>query len=218
MFDLPVEASADVPPKPLVVMPHLMSSYTVNAGDTLIQIALDTGHSPTEIARWNGLSDPGKIVVGQVLRLVPPAPDEMPLVNGQPTTTTISRPVTSDEDLKWTWPAAGPLLVGFSQSKKKGIEMGGVAGDAVLAAADGRVIYAGSSLRTFGNAIILKHNNTYVTLYGHTQSVMVKEDQVVKRGQKIAELDSSKPDSIKLHFEVRKSGNPIDPILHLPTR
>ena len=194
-------------------------AYTVKAGDTLIRIGLDTGQSPTDIARWNGLSDPGKIVIGQVLRLVPPAPGEAPPVVKPPLPTpTAPSPVTSDEDVTWIWPAQGPVLAAFNQSKNKGLEIGGAAGDAVLAAADGKVVYAGAGLRGYGNMIILKHNKTYVSVYAHNQTLLVKEDDVIKRGQKIAEMGNTEADRVKLHFEVRKLGNSVDPAKYLPSK
>ena len=189
--------------------------YTVKPGDTLIRIALDSGQSPSDVARWNGLSDPSKIAVGQMLRLVPPASSDVPTVV-KPATPVVTSPQFSDNDLTWAWPGQGPVLTGFSQSKRKGIEMGGAAGDAVLAAADGKVVYAGAGLRGYGNLVILKHNSTYVSVYAHNQALLVKEDDAVKRGQKIAEMGSSETDRIKLHFEVRKLGNPVDPAKYLP--
>ena len=124
----------------------------------------------------------------------------------------------SDDDLVWSWPAAGPVLAPFDDGKSKGLSIGGKAGDPVYAAADGRVVYAGSGLRGYGNLIILKHNNTYLTAYAHNQTLLVKEDQTVKRGQKIAEMGSTDADSVKLHFEIRKQGKPIDPAKLLPPR
>ena len=124
----------------------------------------------------------------------------------------------SDEDVHWGWPAAGPVIAPFDDGKVKGLVLGGKAGDPVLAAADGRVVYAGSGLRGYGNLIILKHNNTYLTAYAHNQTLLVKEDQAVRRGQKIAEMGSTDSDSVKLHFEIRKQGKPIDPAKLLPPR
>jgi len=123
-----------------------------------------------------------------------------------------------DEDVHWGWPAAGAVIAPFDDGKVKGLVLGGKAGDPVLAAADGRVVYAGSGLRGYGNLIILKHNNTYLTAYAHNQTLLVKEDQAVKRGQKIAEMGSTDADSVKLHFEIRKQGKPIDPAKLLPPR
>ena len=123
-----------------------------------------------------------------------------------------------DEDVHWGWPAAGPVIAPFDDGKVKGLVLGGKVGDPVLAAADGRVVYAGSGLRGYGNLIILKHNNTYLTAYAHNQTLLVKEDQAVRRGQKIAEMGSTDADSVKLHFEIRKQGKPIDPAKLLPPR
>ena len=123
-----------------------------------------------------------------------------------------------DDELGWIWPAAGAVLAGFDEVKNKGLDIAGVAGEAVLAAADGRVVYVGAGLRGYGNLIILKHNNTYLTAYAHNQSLLVKEDQSVRKGQKIAEMGSSDADRVKLHFEVRRQGKPVDPAKYLPAR
>ena len=114
--------------------------------------------------------------------------------------------------------AAGAVISGFDEVKNKGVDIGGAAGDPVVAAADGRVVYVGSSLRGYGNLIILKHNNTYLTAYAHNQALLVKEDQTVRKGQKIAEMGNSDADRIKLHFEVRRQGKPVDPAKYLPPR
>jgi lipoprotein NlpD len=123
-----------------------------------------------------------------------------------------------DDDLNWMWPAAGPVLASFDEGKTKGVVIGGKAGDPVLASADGRVVYAGSGLRGYGNLVIVKHNNTFLTAYAHNQALVVKEDQVVRRGQKIAEMGSSDADRVQLHFEVRRQGKPVDPTRYLPPR
>jgi lipoprotein NlpD len=123
-----------------------------------------------------------------------------------------------DDDINWSWPAAGTVVAPFDEGKVKGLVFSGKAGDPVLAAADGRVVYAGSGLRGYGNLVILKHNNTYLTAYAHNQALLVKEDQTVRRGQKIAEMGSTDADGVKLHFEIRKQGKPIDPARLLPPR
>jgi lipoprotein NlpD len=120
--------------------------------------------------------------------------------------------------LTWIWPVSGPVLASFDGVRNKGLDLGGTAGEPVLAAADGRVVYAGSGLRGYGNLIIIKHNNTYLTAYAHNRALMVKEDQVVKRGQKIAEMGNSDADRVKLHFEVRRQGKPVNPVQYLPKR
>lgn len=128
-------------------------------------------------------------------------------------------PATSgDDDINWAWPARGAVTSGFDESRNKGLAIAGKAGDPVLAAADGRVVYAGSGLRGYGNLVIVKHNSTYLTAYAHNQSLLVKEDQSVKRGQKIAEMGSSDADRVQLHFEIRKQGRPVDPARLLPPR
>ncbi|MBK6295231.1 MAG: peptidoglycan DD-metalloendopeptidase family protein [Rhodoferax sp.] len=123
-----------------------------------------------------------------------------------------------EDELAWIWPANGAVLAGFDEQKNKGLDISGAAGDAVVAAADGRVVYAGAGLRGYGNLIILKHNNTYLTAYAHNQTLLAKEDQTVRKGQKIAEMGSSDADRVKLHFEVRRQGKPVDPAKYLPGR
>ena len=124
----------------------------------------------------------------------------------------------TDEDLGWIWPGKGAVIGEFDEVKNKGVDIAGSAGDPVVAAADGKVVYAGAGLRGYGNLIILKHNNTYLTAYAHNQSLMVKEDQAVKKGQKIAEMGNSDSDKVKLHFEVRRQGKPVDPLKYLPAK
>ena len=127
-------------------------------------------------------------------------------------------PHDGDDDVRWAWPSAGNIVAPFEEGKAKGLVIGGKAGDPVLAAADGRVVYAGSGLRGYGNLIILKHNTTYLTAYAHNQTLLVKEEQNVRRGQKIAEMGSTDADSVQLHFEIRKLGKPVDPARLLPPR
>ncbi len=135
--------------------------------------------------------------------VAPPAPAPVP---------------SGDENVGWIWPAQGTLLAGFDEAKNKGLDIAGKVGDAVLASADGRVVYAGAGLRGYGNLVILKHNNTFLTAYAHNQTLLVKEDQAVKKGQKIAEMGSSDADRVKLHFEIRRQGKPVDPARYLPPR
>ena len=220
--------------------------YMVKPGDTMIRIGLETGQNWRDIARWNGLENPNVIEVGQVLRVIPPGNDSTQAVTRPVTPGTVvpapmqpasaarpaSAPVAvtptaptpapvvsgSDEDVNWIWPAHGSLVAGFDEAKNKGLDISGKAGDAVLASADGRVVYAGAGLRGYGNLIILKHNNTFLTAYAHNQTLLVKEDQSVKRGQKIALMGSSDADRVKLHFEIRRQGKPVDPAKYLPAR
>jgi lipoprotein NlpD len=139
----------------------------------------------------------------------PPAPAPAPVP---------AAPRDADDDIAWGWPAAGPVALPFDDARNKGLVFRGKAGDPVLAAADGRVVYAGSGLRGYGNLVILKHNATYLTAYANNQTLLVKDDQTVRRGQKIAEMGSTDADSVQLHFEIRKQGKPIDPAKLLPPR
>ncbi len=202
--------------------------YTVKPGDTLIRIGMDNGQSGRDIARWNKLDNPNLIEAGQVLRVVPPAP-EAPLARASAATASAATPVSvapaaaapipapsaAEDAISFQWPARGNLISGFDESKNKGLDIGGKVGDPVLASADGRVVYAGAGLRGYGNLIILKHNNTYLTAYAHNHALLVKEDQAIKRGQKIAEMGNSDADQVKLHFEIRRQGKPVDPAKYL---
>ncbi len=138
-----------------------------------------------------------------------------------PATTAAAPPAASrdgDEGLDWMWPANGPVATAFDDVKSKGLAISGKAGDPVFAAADGRVVYAGAGLRGYGNLIIVKHNATYLTAYAHNQTLLVKEEQAVRRGQKIAEMGASDAERVQLHFEIRRQGKPIDPAKLLPPR
>lgn len=132
-----------------------------------------------------------------------------------PATVPAAAPANDDEP-GFIWPASGSVVGSFDDAKNKGVDIAGKEGDPVAAAADGKVVYAGSSLRGYGNLVILKHNNTFLTAYAHNKALLVKEDQTVKKGQKIAEMGNSDADRVKLHFEVRKQGKPVDPTKYLP--
>lgn len=128
----------------------------------------------------------------------------------------LPEPVKAGEGVNFIWPAKGAVIANFDEAKNKGVSIAGRAGEPVLAAADGRVVYAGAGLRGYGNLIILKHNDTFLTAYAHNQALLVREDQAVKQGQRIAEMGSSDADRVKLHFEVRRDGKPVDPLQYLP--
>lgn len=117
----------------------------------------------------------------------------------------------------WIWPADGKVIATFSESSK-GIDIAGKAGDPVIAAGDGRVVYSGTGLRGYGNLVIIKHNAAYLSAYAHNRNILVKEGQSVTQGQKIAEMGNTDADQIKLHFEVRRQGKPVDPLQYLPRR
>lgn len=260
----PITTDASGKPLPGIENYGKPGYYAVRPGDTIRRIGTETGQSWQNIARWNNLDNPDLIEVGQVLRVIPPAPGgataagspasaaagaEASGVVTRPVTQPIVAPATAaaaaaagasaaakpaspitasptspaaaasgDEDVGWIWPAQGSLIAGFDEAKNKGLDISGKAGDSVLAAADGRVVYAGAGLRGYGNLIILKHNNTYLTAYAHNRTLLVKEDQSVQKGQKIAEMGNSDADRVKLHFEIRRQGKPVDPARYLPQR
>jgi lipoprotein NlpD len=215
--------------------------YTVKPGDTLIRIGLDQGQNWRDLMRWNSIENPNLIEVGQVLRVSPPtveatpevavakpvqmggAPNPVeekknaPLQTDLPAVNAV-RNEGSEESFQLSWPAQGTVSSNFDDSKNKGLDISGKTGDPILAAADGKVVYSGSGLRGYGNLIILKHNNTFLTAYAHNQTLLVREDQSVKRGQKIAEMGNSDSEQVKLHFELRRLGKPVDPLKFLPNR
>ncbi len=123
-----------------------------------------------------------------------------------------------DEKLSWMWPSDGKIVAVFDEGKNKGIDIAGKPGQQVMAAGAGKVMYAGSGIRGYGNLVIVKHSNSLLSAYAHNRSIVVKEGQNVSKGQMIAEMGDSDADSVKLHFEIRQQGKPVDPSRFLPTR
>jgi lipoprotein NlpD len=352
----PATRAATQPPAPIVTAPTneaLPPTYTVKRGDTMHQIALDTGLDYRELAAWNNIENVNRIYVGQVLRLTPPgtptssaiaanpigpepgvpsdttatgvvtAPLRAPPPIGEPAPSVTPGPPTSAsgaplspsppssanvktspkaikepyseqavrdmnlaasaipappnvqsptassppstkadardatpparapasnstanapnnasagaaaanakddgasgagapsaDHLDWAWPARGKIVTNFSETANlKGIDIAGTPGEPVRASAPGRVVYAGNGLRGYGKLIIIKHNDTYLSAYAHNRDILVKEGQQVTRGQKIAEMGNSDADQVKLHFEIRRHGKPMDPTKYLP--
>jgi lipoprotein NlpD len=139
-----------------------------------------------------------------------PKPEAKPVPSGEPS--------AGADDMAWIWPANGKVVGQFSEAGSKGLDIGGKAGDPVIAVGDGKVVYAGTGLRGYGKLIIVKHNATFLSAYAHNQNLLVKEGQSVTKGQKIAEMGSSDADQVKLHFEIRRQGKPVDPLKYLPPR
>lgn len=129
----------------------------------------------------------------------------------------VETPVPSEEAVAWMWPADGKVVANFDEGKK-GIDITGKSGQQVLAAGAGKVMYAGSGIRGYGNLVIVKHTNTLLSAYAHNKTILVKEGQSVSRGQKIAEMGNSDSDVVKLHFEIRQQGKPVDPSKFLPPK
>jgi lipoprotein NlpD len=126
---------------------------------------------------------------------------------------------TAETDgVDWMWPASGRVLAGFSKETNKGVDILGKVGDPVFASASGRVVYSGTGLRGYGKLVIIKHNDTYLSAYAHNSNLLVKEGQSVVKGQKIAEIGNSDSPQVKLHFEIRRQGEPVDPLKFLPER
>ena len=206
--------------------------YRVKRGDTVLRIALDQGQSPRDIVRWNNLTDPNLIEVDQLLLVRPPAGKMTvkPLTT-QPSTPAPQKmteqrmaepaaepkieavkPDAAPTGIRLSWPAKGKVVEDFMDGKNKGIDIAGKLGDPIQAASDGRVVYAGNSLRGYGNLVIVKHDNTYLTAYAHNRNLLVKEGDTVRKGQKIAEMGDTDANSVRLHFELRVNGKPVDPL------
>ena len=314
----PVVTPAPAPEAPAAPEPPPPQLYTVKPGDTLRAIATERGIDYRELAAWNNLENPNKLVPGQVLRVSPPGAgpatttgvQTMPLRSApavqsgeagappaaaasaaaaaggrntesyktqpkaikepyseqalrdvqraagvaspappapadvtpppsvamaaeartleprpaEPKTVepkTVPKPATAPPDdggkLDWAWPARGKVVTQFSDSTTfKGIDIAGSAGQPVTASAGGKVVYAGSGLRGYGKLIIIKHNDSYLSAYAHNRDILVKEGQQVVKGQKIAEMGNTDTDQVKLHFEIRRQGKPVDPLRYLP--
>ena len=215
--------------------------YAVRRGDTLFSIAFRYGWDWKALAARNNIAAPFTIVPGQVIRFdgrsgTQPAGGSTTTVVSSSSgskTTVIKRSATAASapaavapmpagpaPKGWGWPSNGILIGKFSSngSLNKGIDIAGDLGQPVLAASDGSVVYAGSGLRGYGELVIIKHSDTYVSAYGHNRRLLVREGQQVKVGQTIAEMGSTGTDRVKLHFEIRRQGKPVDPLQFLPRR
>ena len=207
--------------------------YVVKKGDTLYSIALENGADYREVAQWNALDDPTKLRIGQVLRVVPPAesagetvtpargvalPEAKPIGGAAVATAPPPQPSVkgSEPAGQFVWPAKGKVLTTFSEPRSKGIDIDGKLGDPVVAAASGRVTYIGSGIPGLGKLVVIRHDSGFITVYAHNRSILVKEQQSVARGERIAELGSSDADRPKLHFQIRKGSAPVDPLRYLP--
>lgn len=227
---------------------HKLNSHTVAAGETLYSIAWRYNLDYQNLAEINGISKPYRIMPGQKLRLSgvavrlsyaekkarqnapkstpkpvktpPPAKPKERVIKQTSTPVAVKTQSVKSSPLVWSWPVKGSVISAFQSGKglNKGIDIGAKLGESVLAAADGEVVYAGSGLRGYGKLIIIKHQNSYLSAYAHNSQLLAKEGDVVKRGQKIAEVGSSGTQSVKLHFEVRHDGVPKDPLQFLPRK
>ncbi len=194
--------------------------HVVRKGETLFAIAWRYGKDPADLARWNQLGDGSLIYPGQVIRLTPPSGASQPGAstrNGSPQ----SLPsIPTQPSPPWTWPTSGRIAVEFGgkPGSGTGVLIDGRAGQAIVAAASGKVVYAGGGLIGYGQLIILKHNDTYLSAYGHNAKLLVKEGQAVRKGQQIATMGEGPERKPRLHFEIRRNGEPVNPRQYLPAR
>lgn len=287
----PVRQATTPPPEPTAgaaIAPQRV--HVVRPGDTLMGIGRLYGHSAMDLAAWNQLSDPNRLLIGQEIRVSPPgavvatapvgqvavaqpidmtggaavpsgsrvvdeprggrqpyseqvwastrqggmtetaqpaAPATQPTVVAAATPPASAAATTPQQPAAgggaWIWPANGPIISRFGQNNEvgkpsQGLSIGGNPGTPVVASAAGTVAYAGSGLRGYGNLVIIKHEQDFLTAYAHNQSLLVKEGDAVRQGQQIAEMGSTDTDKPKLHFEIRRQGQPLDPLQFLPRR
>lgn len=209
--------------------------YEVRSGDTLYSIALRHDLDYRDLARWNGIGRNYLIRPGEQLRLSPPESQQAPTRTasrsasgaraGKQESASPSRESTRDTPApqrteqavgEWRWPLKGEIVRGFKPPDSKGIDIGASEGTRVHAVAPGRVVYSGSALKGYGELIIVKHNETYLSAYGYNRRRLAEEGDAVSAGQVIAEVGKGPAQRAMLHFEIRKAGKPVDPLRLLP--
>lgn len=200
------------------------SVYTVKRGDTLSRISRMTGTSVRDLARMNGISPPYTIEIGQKLKVSGASKSSGSKKSSSQTakvTPSSAVPKSSWPPVGqrcWRWPASGKVVMTYSTSEggNKGIDIAGSRGQPVYAAGAGKVVYVGNQLRGYGNLVMIKHNEDYITAYAHNDKLMVNNGQNVKIGQQIATMGNSDADSVRLHFQIRYRATAIDPLRYLP--
>lgn len=197
-------------------------TYTVRQGDTLYSIAMDFNLDARDIASWNDLGSGNYIREGQKLRLTRPTSGKS-VSRKSASGKSAPAPAAARPTLpapRWQWPASGSVLLRYGQSTKtqSGIRIGGTQGRPVVATAAGEVVYAGTGLRSYGNLLIVKHNETWLSAYGFNSRLLVAEGARVTQGQSIAEMGEDSSGTALLHFEIRRNGKPVDPLQYLPAR
>ena len=196
------------------------TQHIVRRGETLFSIAWRYGKDPADVARWNRLGDGSLIYPGQVIRLTPPSGSRQQSSSSRPKSGQPLPTIPSQPPPPWTWPTRGRINVEFGgkPGSGTGVLIDGRSGQPIVAAASGRVVYAGGGLIGYGQLIILKHNDTYLSAYGHNARLLVKEGQAVKKGQQIATMGEGPERKPRLHFEIRRNGKPVNPRQYLPAR
>lgn len=200
------------------------SVYTVKRGDTLSRISRMTGTSVRDLARMNGISPPYTIEVGQKLKVSGASSSSTKKSTASKTAKVVPSSAVPQSSWPpvgqrcWRWPASGKVVMKYSTSEggNKGIDIAGSRGQPVYAAGAGKVVYVGNQLRGYGNLVMIKHNEDYITAYAHNDKLMVNNGQSVKIGQQIATMGSSDADSVRLHFQIRYRATAIDPLRYLP--
>jgi lipoprotein NlpD len=193
-------------------------THVVQPGETLYTIAWRYSIDYQDLAQFNGLSNPDLIYVGQRLSLRPSAASRPTQASSGTAPSSPLPPPPTLSPPAWQWPAEGELLrsYGADTGLSNGIGIGGTVGQAIHAAASGRVVYAGSGLIGYGQLLIIKHNDTYLSAYGYNNRLRVEQGESVDRGQTIAEMGVGPERQPQLHFEIRRNGSAVDPLRHLP--
>jgi len=197
-------------------------THIVRKGETLFTIAFRYGKDYRDLARWNGLGDGSLIYPGQAIRLTAPAGGSVARSDhgSQPAPARPLPPPPADPPPRWAWPTEGRIVSEFTGhgGAGTGVLIAGRIGQPIRAAAAGRVVYSGGGLIGYGQLIIVKHNDTYLSAYGHNASLLVREGETIKQGQRIATMGEGPGQKPRLHFEIRKNGKPVDPRQFLPAR
>ena len=191
----------------------------MRSGETLFTIAFRYGKDHRDLARWNHLGDGSLIYPGQIIRLAGAPARTSGTANSKPASRPLP-PLRSQPPPPWTWPTSGRIVAEFDgrPGSGTGLVIGGRIGQTVRAAAAGRVVYSGGGLIGYGQLIIIKHNDTYLSAYGHNASLLVKEGDNIKKGQRIATMGEGPGQLPRLHFEIRRNGKPVSPRQYLPAR
>ena len=198
--------------------------HIVRSGETLYTIAWRYGKDPKDLARWNNLGSGALIHPGDVILLNPPEgmARSQPSASGSTASGAARKlpPIPTQAPPAWQWPTPGKIVVEFGKrpGSGTGVLIAGREGDSIEAAAAGRVVYSGSGLIGYGKLIIVKHNDTYLSAYGYNESLLVEEGQTIKKGQRIATMGEGPGQEPRLHFEIRRNGEPVNPRQYLPAR
>jgi len=218
--------------------------HQVREGDTLYSISFHYKQNFQKVAKWNGLTPPYTIHKGQWLRVAPPTPEggfAPPVYQRSQQAGSVNKHISDAENdgaaaakhplpkvssiapaqvpvKDWAWPVKGKIIRKFAANTpgKQGIDIAGKAGTLVRAAAAGKVVYSGNGLRGYGNLLIIKHNERFLSAYAHNQALLVKEGATVKQGDAIARMGSTESKRVELHFQIRVDGQPVDPLRYLP--